>query len=107
MKKGSSPNGSCNPICAAGEYGNTFDNKCKDCDTAKCATCSNGPNNAVCKTCAPGKYLNGSNCAVCTNECLTCVTTATNCLSCKNTSFLENGSCVFDCSNGYYGNTTN
>ncbi|EAS00754.2 zinc finger lsd1 subclass family protein (macronuclear) [Tetrahymena thermophila SB210] len=98
--------------------------KCQKCDSS-CLTCSGGANNN-CQTCNAGVFLyqnqclascpsntfvSGTQCVNCDGSCKTC-TGASNqqCASCDTTYLLTQGtskSCVSNCGNSLYPNTTN
>jgi proprotein convertase subtilisin/kexin type 5 len=51
--------------------------------------------------------INNTYCQYCSGLCVTCLTSNSSyCTSCPATQFLQWGSCVNTCSNGYYGNSS-
>ncbi|MCP3681762.1 MAG: hypothetical protein GY861_03640 [bacterium] len=108
----------CIPTCPNDTYEDS--GKCIDC-SPHCADCNDGNSCNNCETfpikyvlqgvnkcqlnCDPGWYEENGKCKQCPNTCKTCKS-LTNCESCKATYFLENGSCIKPCSDGYNENTS-
>jgi len=90
--------------CPIGKGGNTSNNLCEICD-GSCSSCTYAADPNSCVSCPDGRYISGTTCPLCNNECLTCNGgNSNNCLTCTGLRYFENNSCVLACSTGYYEN---
>ncbi|XP_052791389.1 furin-like protease kpc-1 isoform X1 [Mya arenaria] len=107
--------GTCEKTCEKGYYKNEASHHCRVCSgvcaecegsSSHCSACGDGQqlNGKTCvyaKECATGEYLEETgNCHTCPDSCFSC-TSADNCTCCDKGSYLQNGSCVHSCDNGY------
>jgi len=109
--------------CAAGYYidtslGSPLCSKC----TSPCSSCANssfclsclfGINyKGSCKSnCPTGYFTDNSNasdikCSACSATCFSCISSANNCSSCSSSLYLKNGTCVSNCGEAFYLDST-
>ncbi|XP_071508475.1 extracellular matrix organizing protein FRAS1-like [Diadema antillarum] len=106
--------GRCVADCGPGFF--QLDGTCQECN-ATCATCT-GPKWTDCLSCAnsshvirdngcvpecgPRYYLRDNHCYPCDPSCQSCFLDSPWCVTCPRNHFLEDGTCVRECSAGFY-----